>query len=367
MLCTVSAAVGCGGWAGARVPARFQHSFLKAASRRPPSKRLSTSWDQSRSRLGGIDALLLAGTWTETPPSIWQNLTSRKAVSFSNAVQNMISQSTDIVIGLVVRWDEDDSLVWTFWSVGPSKSFPKSASPVFIAPFTRIRRDFLANNSGHEDHHLGLSFDLGLHAEEVLLLSWENLLNVVRQSKGKPEYYPKRVDLVLSKSPCHGDSGSSPLTIRFSNGVLGFNHTGCAYKLRDFMKSQPVKKWSLRYFDLAGSKSSSSDTDRHLAGQNYWRTRSTINPLHQTDIQNWRNFIPRKQQGSKVPHRIQKGSADRVIEKRHQTRLNELEFIHRGMRSMSVAQAQHGIAILEQLVNVDVERILRQESIVDLS
>jgi hypothetical protein len=230
---------------------------------------------------------------------------------FSDAIAAMMERSNDDTVGLVLRWDEDDSKLWTYYSIQRSPAIPPNITPVPIVQFDR--------KVWNSDQQLyvpgGQTAVEGFHAEELVLLSWEGLLNQVRLAT--PNYYPKKVEIVLSKSPCNGRASSAPIDIMYSNGTFQFATSGCASKLAAFIRAQPVEKWAIRYYDLAGAKSYSSDENRMKAGANYMPKLEAVNQQVAQMKENWRDHVPRKQANAPdhVKQQAVNGVADRKLSK----------------------------------------------------
>ncbi|HMD20088.1 MAG TPA: hypothetical protein VKH40_07185 [Alloacidobacterium sp.] len=273
-------------------------------------------------------------------------------MSFATAIQEMRNHSNDDTVGLVVRWDQDDNRMWTFYSSPRAAAIPPGLSPVEMSTFNRQVWD-----SGDKKYKPGgQSAAEGFHAEEIMLLSWENLLK--SQRVGNADYYPSTVELVLSKSPCNGDSGSAPIEIMYSGGTFEFKKNGCATKLAEFIQTQLVKKWIIRYYDLGGSKSYSTDKDRLDAGAQYVPKLEKVLSDAAAMKANWQQNVPQKM--SKAPAEVQKGAVNRAADAlldKFEKKPDNVELYNK-MRLVSVYQAQHGISILERITNVDISRVL---------
>jgi hypothetical protein len=268
----------------------------------------------------------------------------------------MIRDATDLVIGMVVSFDQIDNLTWTFWSSGPNtRVVPEGLT---AAAFTRYSRTFTPVVT---DTQVAAD-SLGFHAEELFILCWDSLLRVARERQGNPAYIPGVVWLVLSKSSCTGQVASSPLRI----GDVLYPHS-CCMKFRDFIGGQVlIPKWKIRYYNLAGSKTASSDLSRHNAavhpdtGLEALRAKKEqIDAEFEVKFRNWRQHIPKKyeragpnQEGLVRGHlkaeRIKAFTANQVA----------MNALRDRMRSLSVAQAQIGISMLETIVKVDIRRVL---------
>ena len=279
-------------------------------------------------------------------------------MSFSIQVSTMMDQATDMRIGLVVSFDKRDDLTWTFWSCAPNaRVVPEGLT---ANPFTRASRTFAPG--GMYTDAVVLPDSLGFHAEELFILCCDSMLQVARTRTGNIAYTPHTVWLVLSKSCCTGQSGSSPLTI---GGVL-YPHS-CSSKLRDFIGRMPqIARWKIRYFNLAGSKAASSDQVRHNAaahpatGLEALRAkREQIDADFEVKFREWEKYVPKKYEhaGANKPGLV-KGflrtqRADALV--KNDVAMNALR---NTMRSLSVAQAQQGIAELEKIAKVDICRVL---------
>ena len=212
-------------------------------------------------------------------------------MSFKTAIDDMMAASTDDKVGLVLRWDQNDDFMWTYFSSPRAAAMAPNLTPVGMNGFVRKRRDY-TKTGGHNDVMLGTTASEGFHAEELMLLSWEGLLTSARAHNAS--YYPKTVEMVLSKSPCNGNSGSAPLDVMYTHGTFSFDVVGCAAKLAKFIRTQPVNKWIIRYYHLAGAKSNSTDADRLAAGQAYVPQAERAKAQHATTIDDWENNVPQK-------------------------------------------------------------------------
>jgi hypothetical protein len=219
------------------------------------------------------------------------------------AIDEMNTKAHDKLVGLVVRWDERDDLIWTFWSeqgaeandanpahdarasciryitsevrdqaaidecnqavIKARENYKKKASAVTTANRTGTAsadivsaaelaktylqevETLLAQEKAKKtiQREVVPQYSRGFHAEEVMILSWEGMLN---RNGGKP---PAKVDLILTKSPCNGSAASSPMDV----GTHKLN-IGCCAKLSSFIGMAGGKiSWNLFYVALAGA------------------------------------------------------------------------------------------------------------------
>jgi hypothetical protein len=188
------------------------------------------------------------------------------------AIAAMRQHAVDDKVGLVMRWNKRDDMIWTLYSEFKDKPDPKNIRPEQRAIFKRLIGDGGGDNEQFRD--APSTALIGCHAEEILVVNWKHFELqavgiILAQAMGKWEPAPwarvplktekfklREVDLVLSKSPCHGPGGSQALQV----GVHQYG-TGCAMKLvrfcglpqfsdvtwRIFYCALPPEKFKTRY------------------------------------------------------------------------------------------------------------------------
>ena len=260
---------------------------------------------------------------------------------------------------------------WVWWCMGRGRR----AGVDDVVPAGRRRRDPGHHTRGHPairgpaarcrtpgggftDTALGQSYAVGLHAEEVMMLSWENLLAAARAVRGAA-YNPRSVEVSCSsKSRCHGDSGSHLLAVNFSDGTLNMNVAGCSRKLAMFIndaRTGTVDQWKFYYFELAGARAATTDQMKLDASVAAITARAAV----QTDVATRTPIVTARLAGIPNPD-IRRGQIERELAVYHTNarRISEVPRFEREMRLASVAQAQAGIMVLQTIRKVDVSRIV---------
>lgn len=304
---------------------------------------------------------------------------------FLEAVAAMARLATVEQVGLVIRWNTDDARVLTLWSESPDHGVAGGNPPVEVRPAM-----FRPNHAGWRSASK-VSDIAGYHAEELMIACWPRLLAAVEL----PPDEVVRVDMVLSKSPCFGDKGSSPLKV-VHDEVDSTYGSGCSRKLHEFISGKPRRiDWRLFYIALAGASATSYEnlgysghrglmTDEELE-LDMWRRlhvwyRDTIRPNMQGFADFWMEMARADtEEFTRIKLRLGtdkslSGTAKQELvtalqaaqkkaksDQRHATRIQTdvrdtmHEYRDRG-RLTSLYQAQQGIQLLQSLVNVDVNR-----------
>ena len=164
-------------------------------------------------------------------------------------------------VGLVMRWNKRPDLIWTIYSERMNE--PDALN---IPPDKRQHID-RRNGDANEDNEIftpssSVVYQIGCHAEEIMIANWtyfeletaalilaEGLARQDPSSDGPvvtEKFKLTEVDLVLSKSPCHGPGGSQPLVC----GVHVYG-TGCAMKLYQFCSLDRFSAVQFRIFYCA--------------------------------------------------------------------------------------------------------------------
>jgi hypothetical protein len=181
-------------------------------------------------------------------------------MTFHTAVANMAQTATDDLIGLVVRWNHDDGKLATLWSEPPGNP-ANPANPAVDDRPTMLRFVDDNNPRGGVRAALKQSDAAGYHAEELLIACWPKLLadaNLVEPAITS-------VELVLSKTPCSGHNGSSPLVVCGDNLDTRYK-TSCAEKLYAFCSARRGTSFKIYYLALAGAHAGSYRLDSIKGG-----------------------------------------------------------------------------------------------------
>lgn len=191
-------------------------------------------------------------------------------VDFLAEVTQMANTASDDVVGLVLRLNSDDRKTKTLYSE-PAGSQPNPINP---GPEKRAAICFQQTGSNSATGpgttaiaHLAtgsLPQKVGLHAEELLILIWDSMLKEFELTEDKL----KRVEIVLSKSPCFGGKGSAPMTVGGPDGTSVRYAEGCSSKLRQFCGHDSRKKikFEIYFIALAGAHAGERDGGDHPYG-----------------------------------------------------------------------------------------------------
>ncbi|MDT9678669.1 hypothetical protein F6R97_29695 [Pseudomonas sp. JV414] len=158
---------------------------------------------------------------------------------FVKAVNRMISHNSPGEVGLLMRWDNDDSMLWTIWS-------ERFSDGPGIAGYNRRQVQRLEIKKGNLVACKPTV--LGGHAEEIMIRSWDGYRKEVNKTDD-----PRIVDIFLTHSPCLDSSNI------FSD-EFGTWPKGCAPKLSKFINGIGKNiEWRIAFWDYYGSFSSRSN------------------------------------------------------------------------------------------------------------
>ena len=140
-------------------------------------------------------------------------------------------------VGLILRFDNDDSSIQTIWSEGYVDLPGVDPSSLKRIPVVRVD----LTKHGYEDSKNNP--ELGGHAEEIMIRRWDHMTREYGRT-------PKLVDLVLTHSPCFDVSGVMKI-----NGSQW--PAGCGPKLFRLVTERPeVAQWNIAYFRYYGTEKS---------------------------------------------------------------------------------------------------------------
>lgn len=287
------------------------------------------------------------------------------------AVADMGGQANPALVGLVVRFNEDDNTIRDLWSEG-SNAVKHRHNP-HHTDRAQVTRNVNDANVGLGPRLANKVSDVaGYHAEELLIVSWAALL----RGAGLAEHQVRSVDLVLSKSPCHGAGGSSKMRV---NGIVGEFGIGCATKLGQFIGLRNTNiEWRIAFLALAGSDAPNynpigghgvdrlmNSRDRQLAtaAAQQVHHRHVVVPQSQFQVaqhrlaaQTAQNQIAGAIGAAKGVHSNQAKASNRAATVLDQQTQQRSALLFNQARTQSIGQAQHGIALLDQRSNIDVRR-----------
>jgi len=287
------------------------------------------------------------------------------------AVTDMSTKASVQLVGLVLRFNGDDRTIRDLWSE-PSNT-PKHKYNPHHADRLQVYRHNNDADAGRGERAANKIVDLaGYHAEELLIICWAALL----RGSELDENQLRRVDLVLSKSPCCGRAASSMLRLEGNPKYLPI---GCAAKLAAFITSKNMAiEWRIAFLALAGSDAPDytpiggpgvnrlmSARERELAtaaGQQV-TYRDTVAQPGLAQAAAWRTEAAQLQVQAQNLQGQAKGNAMAGFKKLNQ-QANVLEqrtqqqtaAMFSTARTQSIGQAQQGIQLLDSLSNVDVRR-----------
>lgn len=287
------------------------------------------------------------------------------------AVGDMRAKALPQLVGLVMRFNEDDRTIRDLWSEGSDQN--KHKHNPHLTDRLQIYRRINDNEPAAGERAANKVFDAaGYHAEELFIICWDALL---RGAELREDQIGK-VDLILSKSPCHGASASSAMKLQ---GINEYFPIGCASKLASFVTSKDQRiEWRIAFLALAGSDApdympiGGSGVDRLMSARERELADTALRQVEFRD----HDAPTRRQQASVHEQRAQtllaqanelqgkeKGNAFKQAgnaQKRARNIRSEVDQetreLFRNARTTSVVQAQRGIAILDRLPNVDVRR-----------
>ncbi|MET3177366.1 UNVERIFIED_ORG: hypothetical protein ABIC43_000505 [Variovorax guangxiensis] len=288
--------------------------------------------------------------------------------AFRQAVDDMQAKAGPNTVGLVMRFNEDDSTLRDLWSEGSNA--PKHK----YNPHPADRPDMWRNDLPNGGQRLAnkVNDQRGYHAEEIFIACWPALL----RGADLAEAQLRCVELVISKSPCHGRSGSSELRLGANPVYLPM---GCSSKLSEFVQSKDRRiEWRVAFLSLNGSDATSYDpiggpgfdrlmsarereiadaADRQVRFQSVAAPRMRSHALH---LNNRAAVFEMVAPGLNGPARgtlMTMAREERQAARDLLARVNQRSIaLATQARTSSVGVAQQGIAVLERLPNVDVRR-----------
>lgn len=288
--------------------------------------------------------------------------------AFRQAVTDMQAKAGPNTVGLVMRFNEDDTTLRDLWSEGSNA--PKHRDN----PHPADRPDMWRNDLPGGGQRLAnkVNDQRGYHAEELFIACWPALL----RGADLREAQLRCVELVISKSPCHGHSGSSELRL---GGNPVYLPMGCSSKLATFVCGKDMRiEWRVAFLSLNGSDANSyepigglgvdrlmSARERQIADAAAQQVRyQTINApraLEFARLQTNMAILMRQRanqlNGDDRGLLMNQARAESMaavnlragVQQRSTALLTQA-------RTLSVGVAQQGIALLERLPNVDVRR-----------
>jgi hypothetical protein len=305
----------------------------------------------------------------------------KSTTQFKLLFEKMCQTATDVTVGMVLRFDEDDDLCWLFFSEGPSG--PVESNPTYT------NRGVVIRYMQKGDNPRAVSSDpnaFGFHSEELMIGCWEKILQEAATRKSASSAYaPKLVEMILTKSPCYGTKGSLELEVIRSDSKVGKYSHGCATKLKQFItgEAKSVKEWRIFFLTLAGSRTdqdsgkstsvahwaviTDEDLKRHKVLVQWVKTRTELTKDLNTTTENVQKLAKQKKslesaspldkqavkdtgtlygKTVKTQNKLQKELKDKELKARNDARYE------------SMANAQRGIVELDLIGNVHVERLL---------
>jgi len=303
--------------------------------------------------------------------------------SLRRAVADMSEKTNVALVGLVLRFNGDDDSIRTMWSEASNqKAHPDNPGAADRGLVWRLNKD--EDPVAGERPTSPVADKAGYHAEELLIACWPVLL----RGADLREEQVRAVDLILSKSPCYGAKGSSPLRVEPQSERLP---AGCASKLASFVRAKSTQiEWRIAFLALAGSDAPSytpiggeridrlmSERERELATHAQRQVESQAKlPLEA--VLNARRVLealpqplrPGLARVGKVPS-IDPAANENPQEKKARLDANKaIASYNKAVASLNTAAtsnlnaarlpsirlAQEGIVVLDRLPNVDVRR-----------
>jgi hypothetical protein len=308
-------------------------------------------------------------------------------MAFHDAVAAMAESAKDDLVGLVVRFNSNDNHVATLWSEG-SRSACGPGNPDAASRPTMFRLNDDNQPRKGIRSALAIGDQAGYHAEELLIACWSRILGEFFVAESDLT----RVEMVLSKSPCFGERGSSPLIISLQDLYHIRYGMGCSRKLYQFIRAKSrAIRWNIYYIALAGAKAGDYTwigysghrglmTREELDLDMWRRLRVWYRDNIREDMLSFADFYARLAtageeemtaiQGTlqtKPPNKAELGKQLGVIKKqvgkdkgqadtiRSKVEAKMKDFFDNA-RLQSLYNAQRGISLLQSLVNVDVAR-----------
>lgn len=150
------------------------------------------------------------------------------------AMRNLLQHNVAGEVGLIFRWNNDDTTIETVWSEGYADAPGKLGFN--RQPITRLNQHYAAD---------ALQQELGGHAEEIMIRNWEMYKRYMNK-------HPQIVDIILTHSPCFDRSNM----FRDAHGTHW--PTGCANKLHKLVNEidTRVNRWNIGYFAYFGGPAS---------------------------------------------------------------------------------------------------------------
>jgi len=288
--------------------------------------------------------------------------------AFRQAVEDMQAKAGPNTVGLVMRFNEDDSTLRDLWSEGSNA--PKHKYNPHAADRPEMWRCDLPGGGSRRANKVG---DVrGYHAEEIFIACWPALL----RGADLQENQLHCVELALSKSPCYGNSGSSLL--RLANAPR-YMPVGCSSKLSEFVQSKGRQiEWRIAFLSLNGSDATSyvpiggfsvdrlmSARERQIAdaADRQVRFQSVAAPQMRGHALHLNNRAAVFEMVAPRLNGPARGTLMSMAREEKQAARDLLAGVNQRSialanqaRTLSVGVAQQGIALLEGLPNVDVRR-----------
>lgn len=283
----------------------------------------------------------------------------------------MKAQAGPTLVGLVMRFNEDDSTLRDLWSEGSNA--PKHRYNPHVTDRPAMYRYVDDLNPGTGVRTAERVADLaGYHAEELFIACWPALM----RGADLREDELRCVEIVLSKSPCHGPTASSKLRLGTTPDYLPI---GCASKLASFITAKDMGiEWRIAFLSLAGSDATDynpiggTNVDRLMNARDKLQADTAAYQLRYKAVN-----VPRALEYARLQGNFSNAMRTKALtlqgfekgelmeqakkESRQSARLiatvrqRTTELLNQA-RTISIGTAQQGITVLESLPNVDVRR-----------
>lgn len=287
------------------------------------------------------------------------------------AVHRMRGTANIGLVGIVLRFNESDATIRELWS-------ESTGSPANVVNPPSGDREQVYRYNDDNDIARGerpankVADATGYHAEEILIIAWAALL----RDAGLREDQLTHVDIILSKSPCHGVGGTSKLRLHAAAEYLP---VGCASKLVEFIRAKSrAIQWHIAFLSLAGSDAASYVPAGGAGVDSIMNTRErelAAAAARQVDyIHNVQPGLERRAAELRTSAQAENTRAATLIDrakgeaigaaKKHAKAAQKITTdiresrtrLYNEARTRSINQAQHGISLLETLINVDIRR-----------
>jgi hypothetical protein len=307
-------------------------------------------------------------------------------MAFHDAVAAMAGLARDDLVGLVVRFNGNDNHVATLWSEGSGSGCGAGNPDAAGRPNMFRLNDDNAPDKGMRSA-LKISDPAGYHSEELLIACWSGILGRF----SLVESALTRVEMVLSKSPCFREAGSSPLIVSGTSDIR--YGVGCSKKLYEFIRARSrAIHWNIYYIAVAGAQAGDYTfigysghrglmTSEELQLDMWRRLNVWYRDNMREDMLSFAEFYtqlatPGDEQMKAIQSKLREKSTSNkaelskqlgVLKKQVDKDKRQAETIRKDVeaktrdffanaRLISLYNAQRGISMLQSLVNVDVVR-----------